>query len=146
MPPYLSEDLDISENYTRGELCDLMKINYNDEIESGVYKPRNYSSIILFSTIENSLQYINGRLSDTSFIYSANRYFIDPEIISHQRMHKELLLFVRMDIETGFYYFGRCNYSHEHNSQRSRFPLYCIELLDTKFSNVKGIVIPEVIN
>ena len=144
--PKFSEKLDIYDNYTRGQLCDLLKIPYNTDIERGVYKPRNYSSILFFSTINNWARYINGKISDTEFLYSANNQLLDPEIIQHQFTLKELLLFVRMDQEKGFYYFGPCKYSHEHNLPNSRYPLYCLELLETRFSNVIGIDIPDLFN
>ena len=144
MFPFFSENLDIGENYTRGELCDLMNIRYSEEIECGVFKLKYYSTIILFSTIKNNLKYVNGRFSDTNFLYSSNSYCLDSDIINHQSFRKELLLLVRIDESTGFYYFGRCKYSHKLELPRSRFPLYCLELLDTCFSNVKGIEILEV--
>ena len=86
--PKFSEKLDIYENYTRGELCDLMNIEFNDEIERGVYKPRDYSTIIFFSTIHNNAGYINGKISDTEFLYSANSQYLDPEITQHQFTQK----------------------------------------------------------
>lgn len=143
MIPYFSENLDIYENYTRGELCDLLNIDYSDEIERGVYNPIHYSTIIFFSTIKNRAGYINGKISDTEFIYSANNQYLDTEITQHQFTRKELLLFVRIDEKTGFYYFGRCNYSHEYKLTNSRHPLYCLELLETRFSNVTDIEIPD---
>ena len=141
--PYFSEKLDIYDNYTRGELCVLLGIPYNDEIEWGVYKPRGYSSIFLFSTINNNVGYTNRKVSDDEYLYSANNQLLDPEITQHQITGKELLLFVRIDRETGFYYFGPCKYSHEYILPNSRYPLYCLELLETRFSDVKGIEIPD---
>lgn len=143
--PYFSEKLDIYENYTRGQLCDLMSLDFNEEIERGVYKPTHYSTIIFFSTINNWAGYINGKNSDTEFIFSANSQYLDREIIQHQFTRKELLLFVRINEETGFYYFGPCKYSHEYHLPNSRYPLYCLELLETKFSNVSDIEIPDLI-
>ena len=150
------ENLEIGENYLRSELCEYMNIVFTKDIEKGVYKPRNYSSIIFFSTIDNNPSYpdypsyiilpkfINGKLSDTKFIFSSNRPdYLDPDITVHQYMQRELLLFVRIDQETGFYYFGRCKYLHEHNIPNYPFPLYCLELLDTRFSDVKGVEIPD---
>jgi|LSQX01.3.fsa_nt_gb hypothetical protein len=143
--PYFSDKLDIYENYTRGELCDLMNIDYNENIERAVYKPTHYSTIIFFSTIHNNPGYIDGKISDTEFLYSANNQYLDTEITQHQFTRKELLLFVRIDQETGFYYFGRCNYSYsrDHRLPNYLFPLYCLELLETRFSNVIGIDIPD---
>ncbi len=144
--PYFSENdnLEIGENYTRGMLCDLLNIPYSTDIERGVYKPTHYSTIIFFSTINNWAGYINGKISDTEFLYSANGQHLDPEITQHQFTQKELLLFVRIDENTGFYYFGRCKYSREYQLPNSMFPLYCLELFDEqRFSDVKGIEIPE---
>ena len=141
--PKFSEKLDNYDNYTRGQLCDLLKIPYNTDIERGVYKPRNYSSFLFFSTIHNNVGYINGKISDTEFLYSANSQYLDPEIIQHLFTRKELLLFVRIDQNTGFYYFGPCKYSREYKFPNSRYPLYCLELLETRFSNVIGIDIPD---
>ena len=91
--PYLSENenLEIGENYTRGELCDLMNIDYTDEIERGIYKPTHYSTFLFFSTIHNNAGYINGNLSNTEFLYSANRQYLDTEITQHRFNLKELL-------------------------------------------------------
>lgn len=144
--PLFSEKLDIYDNYTRGELCDLLRVPYNTDIERGVYKPANYSSILFFSTINNRAGYINGKISDTEYIYSANTQVLDPEITQNQFTQKEMLLFVRIDQETGFYYFGRCNYTHEHILSNSRFPLYCLKLLNTNFSIVSGIEVPDLSN
>ena len=132
---YFSDKLDIYENYTRGQLCDLLNIPFNTDIVRGVYKPQNYSTIFFFSTINNWAGYINGKISDIEFLYSANS----------QYTRKELLLFVRIDENTGFYYFGRCKYSHsrDHRLPNYLFPLYCLELLETRFSNVIGIDIPD---
>lgn len=141
--PYFSEKLDIYENYTRGQLCDLLNIDYTDDIERGVYKPTHYSTIIFFSTIKNRAGYINGKISDTKFLYSSNNQYLDPEITQHQFTQKELLLFVRIDQETGFYYFGPCKYSREYQLPNYPYPLYCLELLDTKFSDVRFIEIPD---
>lgn len=141
-----NENLEIGENYTRGQLCDLMNIKYTDEIEGGIYKPTQYSTIILFSTIKNRARYINGKISDTEFIFSANSQFLDPEITQHQFTKKELLLFVRIDEETGFYYFGPCDYTREYRLPNSRFPLYFLELVKTRFSDVGDIEIPDLSN
>lgn len=141
--PYFSEKLDNYENYTRGQLCDLLEIPYNTEIERGVYKPTHYSTIILFSTIQNRAGYVNGKISDTEFLYSANNQQLDSEITQHQFMGKEILLFVRIDQETGFYYFGPCKFSREYGLPGSRYPLYCLGLLTTRFSNIKDIGIPD---
>jgi len=142
---YFSDKLDIYENYTRGQLCDLLNIPFNTDIVRGVYKPQNYSTIFFFSTINNWAGYINGKISDIEFLYSANNQYLDPEITQHQFTRKELLLFVRIDENTGFYYFGRCKYSHsrDHRLPNYLFPLYCLELLETRFSNVIGIDIPD---
>lgn len=142
--PYFSENdnLVIGENYTRGELCDLMNIDYGDEIEGGVFKPWNYSSILFFSTIHNNAGYINGKISDSEFLYSANNQNLDPEIKQHQFTGKELLLFVRIDQETGFYYFGKCNYSGNHRLPNYPYPLYVLKLKDTTFSQMRDIEIP----
>lgn len=156
--PFLSENesLEIGENYLRSDICEYLNIRYKkNDIERGVYKPRRYSTIIFFSTIDNHPYYIrypddinqprfiNGKLSDTSFIFSAISANLDNDIINHQYSNKELLLFIRKDETTGFYYFGRCKYLREEESSLSRFPLYCLELLDTRFSEVKGIAVPE---
>ena len=140
---YFSDKLDIYENYTRGQLCDLLNIPFNTDIVRGVYKPQNYSTIFFFSTINNWAGYINGKISDIEFLYSANNQYLDPEITQHQFTRKELLLFVRIDENTGFYYFGRCKYSREYGLPHYQYPLYCIELLKTRFSNVSDIEIPD---
>lgn len=157
--PFLSENenLEIGENYLRSDICEYLNIRYTDDIERGVYKPTHYSTIIFFSTINNHPYYIrypddinqprfiNGKLSDTSFIFSAISADLDNDIINHQYCNKELLLFIRKDETTGFYFFGRCKYLQEYSSPRSVFPLYCLELLDTRFSEVKGIAVPELV-
>lgn len=144
--PYFSKKLDFYDNYTRGELSDLLGVPFTTDIERGVYKPINYSTIILFSTIKNRAGYVNGKISDTVFLYSANNQYLDSEITQQQFMQTELLLFVRIDEETGFYYFGSCKYSHEYKLPNSRFPLYCLVILKTRISNLIGIDIPDLSN
>ena len=158
MLPHFSdnENLEIDWNYAyaRRDLCDYMNIEYiREEIERGIYKPSRYSSILIFSTIDNHPsypgyqrfidKYINGKLSNTEFLFSSNYRQLDPDITQHQIMNKELMLFVRKDESTDFFYFGRCNYSRDYELQNYPFPLYCLELLDTNFSDVKGIEIPD---
>ena len=157
--PNLSDHLDCGENYSREDLCKIMQIKYvKNEIEVGIYKPRRHSSILFFSTIENHPSYvgypsyinqpkfINGKISDTEFIFSANNQNLDQDITLHKITHKELLLFVRKDDTTNFYYFGQCRYLRPHELPNYPFPLYCLELLDTKFSNVRGVEIPDLSN
>lgn len=144
--PYFSEKLDIYDNYTRGELCDLLNIDFGEHIEGGVFHPLGYSSIFLFSTIHNNAGYTNGKLSDTEYFHSSNHHFLNTDIIQHQITGKELLLFVRIDQETGFYYFGKCNYQHPYELINYQFPLYLLKLEDgNHFSKVKNIEIPNLL-
>ncbi len=156
--PYLSEkenlEIDWNYAYSRRVLCNYMNIEYvKEEIERGIFKPNRFPSILIFSTIDNHPgypgyltyleRYINGKISDNEFLYSSNNQSLDPDITQHQIMKKELLLFVRKDDTTDFYYFGRCNYSHEYNLPNYPYPLYCLELMDTRFSDVRDIEIPD---
>ena len=102
---------------------------------------------IFFSTNNKNIGYINGRLSNTKIIFSSTApHYLESDVTNHQLIQKELLLFVRIDQETGFYYFGRCNYSREHNLPNYPFLLYCLELLDTRISDLNVIEISELSN
>lgn len=139
--------LEIGEyTYTRGDLCDLMNIKYkNDKVEHGIYKPEKYSSVFIFSTINNYLNtYYNAKYSANTFIFSGNGGQKDFDLTKHIERSNELLLFIRVDENTGFYYFGRCRYTCEYEKPGYNLPLYGLELLDTLFSNTKWIDIPEV--
>ena len=157
--PYLSDDLDIGEYYSRDDLCKIMGIRYvRNEIEKGIYEPRRFLSILLFSTIDNHPSYIDypsyinqpkfidGKISDTVYLFSANSQYLDQHLTQHKITQKELLLFIRKDDKTIFYFVGRCDYSCEYRLPNYPFPLYCLELLDTRFSDVKDIDIPDLSN
>ena len=144
-----NENLEIDWNYAyaRKDLCDYMNIKYvKEEIERIVYQPPHYSTIIIFSTINNVWGYIYGKISDTEFIITRTGnlpYHYRHAITSHQSLDKELLLFIRKDDSTGFYYFGRCKYSYEYRSENYPIPFCCLNLLDTNFSDARVIEIPD---
>ncbi len=129
----LSESLDHYENYTRGMLSDIMGLDWRiveTAITQGIFKPTGFNSILLFSTLDNTA-HINFKLDDYRFVYTAIHININ---------NNEILLFIRENQETGFYYFGRCNYIEE--VQLSGFRCLCIlDLIDTKFSKVKELKI-----
>ncbi len=139
-----NEDLIIGENYTRGMLNDLIGLQKypRDEIEKGIYKPSRYSSVLIFSTIDNKWGYFNIKKNDTLFIFSGNGAASDQNLIRHKEFFYELLLFIRINQDTGFYYFGRCSYEGDYELDNYTLPLYGLELLDTRFSQVKEIDIP----
>lgn len=144
---YFSENpyMEIGENYTRGMLCEYMDIKYcKEEIERGIYKPNKFSSVFFFSTLENPFRYFNGRFSANEFLFSSNKNYLDNMVTQHNLNHNELILFIRKDEETGFYYFGRCKYSGDYRIKGYGYPLYILELIDTGFSKVKYIEVPLV--
>lgn len=147
--PILSEnknlEIDWNYAYARKDLCDYMNIPYvRPEIERIVYQPPHYSTIIIFSTINNVLGYEYGKISDDKFIITRNRGFPYTDVISnHESMNKELLLFIRKDDSTGFYYFGPCKFIDEYRSSNYRFPFCCLELLKTKFSDTCVVELPD---
>ncbi len=134
----LSENLDLYENYTRGMISDIIGLNWNtveSAITQGIYKPPGVNSILLISTL-NNLAHINFKLNDRMFVYTEIHFNVG---------NNEILLFIRENQETGFYYFGRCNYLEE--VQVMNFRCLCIlKLLDAKFSKVEGINIPGIEN
>lgn len=145
--PFFSkhDDLFIGDNYTRGQLSkDLMgmKVYPGSDIERGIYKPDRYSSIFLFSTI-NNWQYYNARLSDDRFLFSGNGSFQDNLLVTHKITNNEVLLFIRLTEETGFYYFGCCEYLGRFEKVNYGYPLYEVRLMNTKFSHIKDIEVPE---
>jgi len=136
---YFSENdfMYLGSNYTRGMLCEYMGINPYPrvEIEKGIYKPTRFSSVFIFSTIKNRWKLHNLKKSDALFIFSGNGDHNASALIQQHRVtNNELLLFIRMTEETGFYYFGRCEYAGEYRLNGYRFPLYGLELKDTSFS------------
>jgi hypothetical protein len=134
-----NQDLIIGDNYTRGMLSDLLNIKYpRDEIERGIYKPKNCSSVLLFFTIQNPWGHYYARISDSEIVtnYSA------ISVLKEYQKNNELLLFIRDDYESGFDYLGQCQPTEQHKDQRG-FPYYGLRLLEVKFSEVKGVNVPE---
>lgn len=89
---------------------------------------------MIFVTLINPYGFIYGKTSDTTFLTS--KY-------GNTRNVNEELLFIRNNDSTGFYYFGRSKYSGVLTIAGYEAQFYCLELLDTKFSKVNGIEVPE---
>lgn len=145
---YFSEHplMQIGVNYTRGMLCDYMGIKYcKDEIERGIFKPSRYSSVFVFSTKENNWGYLNGKYTDNTYLFSSNNYYPDSKLTQHKIIHNELILFIRKNEESGFFYFGRCNFTEMYKVDGYKYKLYGLELIDTKFSNIKSFEVPQII-
>lgn len=145
---YFSENdyMYLGANYTRGMLCEYMGITPYPrvEIEKGIYKPTRFSSVFIFSTIKNRWKLHNLKKSDALFIFSGNGDHNASALIrQHRATNNELLLFIRVTDETGFYYFGRCEYAGEYRMNGYPLPLFGLALQDTRFSILaKRIDIP----
>jgi hypothetical protein len=159
----ISNELDIGENYTRGELCDLMHYSWKESINDiycGIYKPSSYSSVFLFSTINNPFGYRNFSLNDNNFVFSGRNIDIynydieaklpklmgntDDVLTMHKLLNNELLLFIRLTAETGFYYFGKAEFINSYSIKKYYHPIYHIQLLETTFSaQSKKIELPS---
>ncbi len=149
----LSEQLDIGDNYLRSDICALMGKSYEkDAIERGIYKPKFFDSVILFSTLKNESGYINFQLDEKHYIFSGKRNFNDTNLINHYMNGYELLLFIRETQETGFYYYGSSKYCGEAINLEIvakmlkiyQLPFYIVELLETTLSKVSEIHIPKI--
>lgn len=139
----LSIELDIGENYTRGEISDLMHYSWREsinEIYCGIYKPSSYSSVLLFSTINNPFGYKNWPESDDLYIFSGRHIDTytgntDDCLTKHKLFNYELLLFIRQSSETGFFYYGKSEFVKQVTIRKYYHPIYVIRLLETKFSS-----------
>ncbi len=146
---YFSVNLDIGgDRYTRGDLCDLMGLDYKkirEDFEKGVYKAPRFSSIFIFSSIDNALSYYNRVIDDSTFLYSGTPSGYSDEYLTQHRVQKnELLLFIREDDfnDLGFLYFGRCELIGKFSLKKYFLPVYKLKLLETSFSLQKDIGIP----
>lgn len=124
----LSTQLDIGEMYTRGDLSGLLGYQKypSQAIGVGVFSPPMVQSILIFSTIFNGKSWVNYKMDDQHFVYTA-----DPKQLL---TGKELLLFIRKDQDSSFYYFGRCKYTREIQVKSYYYKVCVLELLDTTFS------------
>lgn len=137
MLPNLSVQLDIGDNYTRGQLSTLMGFaNYPAAaIQTGVFSSPRINSVLIFSTIFNGRCWVNYKLDDTHFVYTA-----DPASLPS---NKELLLFIRKDQNAGFYYFGRCKFEKEIDVTNYSYKVCILRLLDTTFSKAIARLTPS---
>ncbi|UYZ58036.1 DUF3427 domain-containing protein [Hymenobacter latericus] len=135
-PNYTSENLNISEVYSRQDLRNQFGIN-DATINTGVFRPRNTKSVWLFVTEEKTAdktQYkdkLDGNMLKWQGQLSGRT---DQLIISHEAENIELLVFYRRNKSeypgAAFRYLGRFKY----HSHQAGHPASFVLLADTRIS------------
>jgi putative restriction endonuclease len=113
---FASEKLKVGEIYTRKSLAKSFHIT-DATLNTGVFKPKNFSSVWLFVTRKkaaNQPKYIDSLTGDTLHWQGQASGKSDLMIIEHNRRDLELLLFYREEpkqyADSGFRYLGEIEY------------------------------------
>lgn len=125
----LSSQLVEGQIYTRAELANVLE-SHDATINTGVFQPRGYDSILLFVTERkpgDMTQYADQLVGDTLHWQGQTAGRKDALIIAHQQQHCELLVFYR-DTKAeypggGFRYEGRFRYRSHSGGQPTSFIL-----------------------
>jgi putative restriction endonuclease len=128
-PAFASEKLKLGEIYNRKSLAKLFHIT-DATLNTGVFKPKNYSSVWLFVTRKkaaNQTKYVDDLVGDTLHWQGQTSGKSDPMIVEHQNRDLELLLFYRDEpkqyADAGFRYCGPVEYVSHKPGHPSSFTL-----------------------
>lgn len=120
---YASDKLVPGEIYSRASLRSIFRTK-DATLNTGVFKPKNYSSIWLFVTRKkatNQPKYVDHLVGDTLHWQGQASGKSDSLIVEHKQRELELLLFYRDESkqfpDSGFRYEGRFEYV-EHKAGR----------------------------
>jgi hypothetical protein len=126
---FASEKLKIGEIYTRKALAKSFHIT-DATLNTGVFKPKNFSSVWLFVTRKkaaNQPKYVDYLTGDTLHWQGQASGKSDLMIIEHNRRDLELLLFYRDEpkqyADSGFRYFGEVEYVNHKPGHPTSFTL-----------------------
>lgn len=129
MAVYLSDRLVRGNIYTRAELAEMLETR-DATINTGIFQPRGYDSMLLFVTETKSsdmTQYLDHLDGDTLHWQGQMAGTKDVLIFSHERRGLELLVFYRHSKRErpggGFTYEGRFRYQSHAAGQPSNFVL-----------------------
>jgi putative restriction endonuclease len=129
-PKFASEKLKIGEIYNRKSLAKLFQIT-DATLNTGVFKPKNHSSVWLFVTRKkaaNQPKYIDSLTGNTLQWDGQASGKSDLMIIEHKARDLELLLFYREEpkqyADSGFRYLGPVDYVSHNLGHPSTFTLH----------------------
>lgn len=124
-----SSNLTEGEIFTRAELAEILE-NNDATINTGIFQPRNYDSILLFITEKKSTdrtQYVDRLEGDTLNWQGQIAGRKDILIITHEKQRFELLVFYRGSKNeypsSGFKFEGRFRYRSHSAGQPTNFIL-----------------------
>jgi hypothetical protein len=125
----LSKRLVEGESYTRAELAAILESN-DATINTGIFQPRGYDSILLFVTEKKSAdrtQYVDQLDGDRLYWQGQLAGRKDTLITTHEQQRLEILLFYRNARDehpgSGFRYEGRFRYCSHVAGQPASFVL-----------------------
>ena len=128
-PAFASEKLKLGEIYNRKSLATLFHIT-DATLNTGVFKPKNYSSVWLFVTRKkaaNQTKYVDHLVGNTLSWQGQTSGKSDQMIVEHQNRDLELLLFYREEqkqyADSGFRYRGPVEYVSHKPGHPSNFAL-----------------------
>ena len=129
-PVFASEKLKIGEIYKRKSLAELFHIT-DATLNTGVFKPKNHSSVWLFVTSKkaaNQPKYVDLMTGNKLQWQGQTSGKSDLMIIEHKARDLELLLFYREEpkeyADSGFRYLGPVEYVSHNPGHPSTFTLH----------------------
>jgi len=129
MGPLLSSRLTEGDIYTRAKLAEILE-SKDMTINTGIFQPRGYDSILLFVTEKKSAdrtQYVDHLDGDRLYWQGQMAGRKDMAIMTHKQERLELLLFYRNARDEypggGFRYEGRFRYCSHSAGQPTSFVL-----------------------
>jgi putative restriction endonuclease len=124
-----SSSLTEGEIYTRSALSEMLG-SIDATINTGIFQPRNYDSILLFITEKkptDRTQYVDRLVGDTLYWQGQTEGRKDTLIITHEEQRIELLVFYRSSKNeypgSGFKFEGRFRYRSHTAGQPTSFVL-----------------------
>lgn len=125
----LSPELTEGQIYTRAELADMIG-SRDATINTGIFQPKNYDSILLFVTEKKAAdktQYVDQLEGNTLHWQGQMAGRKDTLIITHEANRREILVFYRHAKDdhpgSGFRYEGRFRYRSHSAGQPTDFVL-----------------------
>jgi putative restriction endonuclease len=128
-PVFASDKLNIGEIYNRKSLAKLFKVT-DATLNTGVFKPKNHSSVWLFVTSKkaaNQPKYVDLLTGNRLQWQGQTSGKSDLMIVEHKARDLELLLFYRQEpkqyADSGFRYLGPVEYVSHNPGHPSTFTL-----------------------
>ena len=128
-PKFASEKLKVGKIYSRKSLREIFPTS-DATLNTGVFKPKNYSSVWLFVTRKkapNQPKYVDYLAGRTLHWQGQTSGKSDQMLIEHKNRDLELLLFYREEpkqySDSGFRYLGPVEYASHNPGHPSSFTL-----------------------